>query len=117
MEDGSPELRQPCPVCGETARALNASATFAAITQTYLKTRFLYRDEGSEVVRDVTEGDTYFRAAERWDHIFRLIDRGNNRYVEIFRDSETGEITHQTAEPLTEHKHKPKPSDCRQRED
>jgi hypothetical protein len=109
MEDGSPELRQPCPDCGATTRALIGSAVMAATSGMYIKTRVLYRDGGPEVVRDVTEGDSYFRAAARWDQMFRLIDHGNNWYEEIFRDRETGEIIYRTAEPLTEHRHKPKP--------
>jgi hypothetical protein len=110
MGDAAPELRQPCAVCGTTARALNASATFAGTGHLYNKTRALHRDGGSKVVREVTIGDDYTRKTGRWSQYYRLIDRGNNRYEEIVRDGETGAIIHQTAEPLTNHSHVPKPS-------
>jgi predicted nucleic acid-binding Zn-ribbon protein len=109
VEETPPEVRPPCPVCGTTARTTFISSIMAVTTQIYLKTRTLYRDGGRKVVREVTEGASYFRAAGRWDQIFRLIDRGNNWYREIFRDGKTGGVVHEKAEPLTEHRHKPKP--------
>jgi hypothetical protein len=109
VEESPPEVRPPCLACGATARTTFASVTAPANSQVYLKTRALYRDGGRKVVRELIEGDDYYQKTGRWSFIYRLIDRGNNWYKEIFRDSETGEIIHQKDMPLTEHKTKPKP--------
>ncbi len=43
------------------------------------------------------------RKTGRWMRLQRVIDRVNNWYREIIHDPKTGEIVHQTDEPLTEH--------------
>jgi hypothetical protein len=110
VEETPPEVRPPCAVCGETARTTFATVNIAITLQTHLKTRFLYRDGGRKPVRILTEGDDFTRKTGRWSKVYWLIDRGNNRYTKTYRDSETGEIIYQADEPLTEHRHRPKPT-------
>lgn len=41
---------------------------------------------------------------QKWVHREKTEDRRNNRYTETVMDPDTGEIIHQTDEPLTEHR-------------
>jgi len=64
-------------------------------TQVYLKTHSKHRDGGRMVVREVIEGDDYYRKTGQWTVMRRLIDRVNDWYEEIFRDRETGRVIHE----------------------
>ena len=107
IEHPSSEQRLPCPKCGSLARTAHVSVTETITVSAYLKTRAKHRDGGTKVLRDITEGDDYHRKTGKWNIMRRVIDRANNWYEEAFRDRDSGEVVHHTAEPLTEHK-KPK---------
>lgn len=107
IEASALEPRQPCGKCGSLARTAHVSIEETVTTSVYLKTRAKHRDGGTKVVRDITEGDDYHRNTGRWNIMRRVIDRANNWYEETFRNRDTGDIVHHTAEPLTDHK-KPK---------
>jgi len=87
---------------------VQVSITETVSVSTYLKTRTKRREGGSKVVHEVTEGDDYHRKTGRWTIMRRVIDRANNWYEEIFHDRGSGAIIHHTAEPLSEHRQKPK---------
>jgi hypothetical protein len=106
IEETTAEKRTPCPQCGTMARTAHVTFT-ETVTAVYIKTRAKHRDGGTKILREITEGDDFHRNTSKWNLMRRIIDRANNRYEEIFRDRESGEIVHHTAEPLTEHK-KPK---------
>jgi hypothetical protein len=109
MAETPPEQRRPCPVCGSTARTANVTITETSKASTYLKTHTKHRDGGPKIVREVIEGDDYYRKTGKWSLMRRLIDHANDWYEEIFRDRDTQKIIHQKAEPLSEHKSKLKP--------
>jgi hypothetical protein len=84
-----------------------ASDTLAM--RVYEKSRSKHRDQSSgKVVRELTSGDDLHRKTGKWNLMYRLIDRANNWYEETFRDRDTGEIVHKSAEPLTHHRRAPK---------
>jgi hypothetical protein len=49
-------------------------------------------------------GDQLRGSKGDWVEKERVIDRNNNRYTEVVKDKATGEILHQTEEPLSEHR-------------
>jgi hypothetical protein len=103
----SPEKRTPCTQCGSLARTARVTWTETVTVTADLKTRAKHREDGTKVLRDITEGDDFHRDTGKWNLMRRVIDRANNWYEETFRDRTSGAIVHHTAEPLTEHK-KPK---------
>ena len=111
IEETASEPRRPCPQCGSLARTVHESVTETLGVRTYLKTRTKHREGGSKVVREVTEGDDYHRKTGKWNIMRRVIDRANNWYEEIFRNRGSGAIVHHTAEPLSDHRQKPKKAD------
>jgi hypothetical protein len=68
------------------------------------KTRSKYRDGGTKVIRELTEGEDFHRKTRKWNTIYRLIDGCNNLYRETFWDKETGQIIRHCEEPLSEHR-------------
>ena len=74
----------------------------------YTKTHTKHRDGGPKVVREVIAGDDLHRKTGKWNIMHRLIDRTGDWYEETFHDRETGEVVHYKAEPLSEHRQKPK---------
>jgi hypothetical protein len=98
------EPRKPCENCGSTLRTAHETVTISATTTIYIRTHSKHRDGGRKAVREVIEGDDYHRKSGKWSVMRRLIDRANNWYEEIFRDRETNQIVHHSAEPLTEHR-------------
>jgi hypothetical protein len=107
VEETTAEKRTSCPHCGTLARTAHVTLTETVTAAVYLKTHAKHRDGGTKVLREITEGDDFHRKTGRWNLMRRVIDRANNWYEEIFRDRDSGEVVHHTAEPLTEHK-KPK---------
>ena len=102
--DAALETRQPCPVCRSMARTMGVAVKLEAKTVMYIKTRALHREGGHKVVREEIIGDDFYRATGKWSVMRRLIDRINDRYEETFRDRDTGEILHQKAHRLSEHR-------------
>jgi len=108
LNDGEPADREACPNCGSRARTFGVAADIRIQSAVYLKTHTKHRDGGSKVLREVIEGDDYYRKTGKWSVMRRVIDRGKNWYEEIFRERETGAIIHEKAHPLSEHTHPPK---------
>jgi predicted nucleic acid-binding Zn-ribbon protein len=111
IEDSENLLDKPyqgCPKCGSRARTAHVSSHVTASTNVRLKTHSKHREGGSKVVRELIEGDDFHRKTGRWNIIRRLIDRKNNWYEEHFQERETGKTIHTKAEPLSEHRHKPR---------
>lgn len=108
LSDGEPADRRPCPKCGSRARQIGKAINTQERPEVYLKRHAKHRDGGPKVIREVIEGDDYYRKTGKWSVMRRVIDRTKNWYEEIFRDRKTGAIIHQKEHPLSEHKNKPK---------
>jgi hypothetical protein len=85
------------------ARTARETVAISSQTNIFMLTKAKHREGGRKVVREVTEGDSFFHKTGRWSVMRRLIDWGNGWYAEIFRDKETGELLHECSEPLREH--------------
>jgi hypothetical protein len=97
--------RTPCPTCGSTRRAFNVSANIEfTIMEGYGlkikdpsfrgKRRIKYEEKG---------GYKLHRKSNKWNKYVQVIDRENDRYLEIATDRVTGEVLHHCEEPLSEH--------------
>jgi hypothetical protein len=103
MDDEGNE-RRPCPNCGSKVRTASAEVAISSQTNIFMLTKAKHRDGGRKVVREVTEGDSFFCKTARWSVMRRLVDWGNDWYSEIFRDKETGKILKECSEPLRDHR-------------
>lgn len=54
-------------------------------------------------VKDFYFGDEYSKSRHKYVDKTRIIDRENDKYVEIVKDKESNEIIHECQEHLTEH--------------
>lgn len=94
--------RVPCPTCGSKSRLFSVSihATVRARSKLGLKAKYLGR--GRPFV-EMVGGDDLDRKTGKWMKLSRVIDREKDWYTETVTDPETGEIVHQTDEPLSQH--------------
>jgi hypothetical protein len=70
----------------------------------HLLTKAKHREGGKKVVREVTEGDSFYQKMKTWSVMRRVIDWKLNWYDEVFRDKATGQVIHSCSEPLDEHR-------------
>jgi hypothetical protein len=97
------EKRQPCSHCGDLARTANVSVHATVRAEVHLLTKAKHRDGGKKVVREVTEGDSFYQKTRTWSLMRRVIDWKSNWYDEIFKDKVTDQVIHSCSEPLSEH--------------
>lgn len=62
-----------------------------------------YRAGSSKFYEDARSGPSYYRKGDQWHHLVRIIDRENDRYVEIIRVLDTNELISHIEEPLSQH--------------
>ena len=98
--------RCSCPQCGSTARFLFASAVLASNSDVTCFSKRLSGNRRSS--RQVIEGDDYHRKTQKWNGMRRVFDRANDRYEETFWDRDSGAVLLDKAEPLSQHRSKPK---------
>ena len=111
-----PGRQAPCGKCGSTARNYNASIVETLVARDGIGVKAKREGERKPYVEDKAMPSFSFRLGK---YVLReqLIDRVNDRYSEKITDYETGEILHQSEEPLSQHrghgsakpKTKPKP--------
>lgn len=102
-EEHNTTPRQVCPTCGSTAHTTNQHCQAVAHAKAHLKLHSKHRDNKGKVVREEYHGEDYYRKTGKWSIMYRLIDRLNNWYEEIFHERDSGKIIHQKAHPLSEH--------------
>jgi hypothetical protein len=94
----------PCPNCGSSNQSVSVGLSDElTIRESW---RFKFRD-GTLPSKDKLRRDTFIGSELRkslgdFVHKERTIDRDANRYHELVRE-ESGEITHQVDEPLSDH--------------
>lgn len=105
--DESPSLpvseRTPCPDCGSTSRqfAIAINETLELHSKLGMKGR---RPGMKRPFVEQVSGHDLHRQSGRWMVLIRVIDRLNNWYHEIVKDPETGDVLHESSEPLSRHK-------------
>ena len=95
--------RTPCPVCGSLSR-YNERAVNAAIGVSIRKVEEKAKrlGKGRPFIEQRAKRDLYRKTGQETDEV-RIIDRKNNLYKKIIKDSETGETIYERSEPLSKH--------------
>lgn len=96
------ESRQPCPFCGCMARLAVESMQDEIAFREHTRIKGRHAGESRSHFEERV-GGSYFRKHGEWHHLFRLIDRENNRYVETIKRHSSGEVLRHVDEPLSEH--------------
>ena len=104
-EDRNEPNRQPCEECGSITRTVKRAASDEAEFKERLGLKVkdpLLTGRNKFRVEQVC-GDELRRASGTWVKKVRVIDRENDKYLEVVTDPVTGEIVHRCDEPLSEH--------------
>jgi rubredoxin len=121
----SPELQgKPCPRCGNTSRTYSAvSSTTATGTASSSRTVGIHHSTtamGRPVVKGKARSGeagkpggkpwletkselSWSHDRQKWLQRQKTENRRDNRYTEVVKDPDTGEIVHESDEPLTDH--------------
>jgi uncharacterized Zn finger protein (UPF0148 family) len=96
------EKEKVCPICGSKKRK--------AILQVgeNLGIHDQVKGKGKEVGIKKSNiefkiGDDFHRDSEKWNHREMYLDRKNDKYEEIVKNKDTGEIIHECKESLSQH--------------
>jgi len=93
--------RKGCPTCGAMSRHFEANLSVEMRVRA--KLGFKHKNTNNKVVIEGVSGDDLFRKKNLWVHLERFLDHKNDLYHEKITDSETGDIIHQSDEPLSQH--------------
>lgn len=95
--------RTPCPTCGSTAINWQLDLSDQVTLHSSLKVKAKEPGRKKPAV-ELRTGDDLHRKSGRWMKLVRRIDRKTNRYTEKVEDPETGNVIHESDEPLTDHR-------------
>ena len=104
------ELRESdkeCPKCGSTKKMFAKTVGEGTVTcRGRLRGRQKPKGFG-KFVKEIIQGWFPSKNSKLLQGVEkeRIVDRKNDTYDEIVRDAETGQIIHETHEPLSQHKH------------
>jgi hypothetical protein len=100
------DQRQPCPVCGSTARRFQVEVVEKCEVEDFLgmegRRGGLSRHKGW-FIRSFTRLVAQVSRGGALAYHTRVMDRDADRYVETVTMRETGEVVHHCDEPLSEH--------------
>ena len=97
-----PEERKPCPDCGSKLITFQVQIAEALTLRSMLGIKSKRQGDKKPFV-EMKTGDDIHRKTGRWSILFRHIDRENDHYQEKITDAETGEVIHESDEPLSKH--------------
>jgi len=92
----------PCPACGGRSRSITATLEERIAFHDGYRVK-AYQADSSKFFIDERSGPSYYRVGAEWHHVMRVIDRENDRYIEVVRVLRTGKIIRQVDEPLSQH--------------
>jgi hypothetical protein len=98
------ENREPCPTCGSIARTLVVTLTDKAEAHDSLATTARHGDVGKvKPYREAFTGFDYHRDARQWRQVYRVVDRGSDRYTERIVDA-AGNVVREVDGLLRQHR-------------
>lgn len=103
LHEPSGEPPTPCPVCGNLAREITVQLRDGFVVHDGIRSK-ARKSGSSKFYLDTRGGASYYRNGNQWHHLVRVVDRENDRYVEIIRLLSTGEIISRVEEPLSKHR-------------
>ncbi len=101
------EDRTPCPSCGSKGRHFKKELTSASTMRGGIrgKARSGQTGEpGSKPWLTFMSEPSWSRKYEKWMTRDKAENRREDRYTEVVKDPDTGEIIHEADEPLSEHR-------------
>lgn len=100
----TPDKRNACPNCGSTVRCHDFRMSLTA-GDARLSMAFKSKAPGQKKAGfEARIGSSHSRGLGKLVDHHRLIDREHDRYYERVLDYESGEVIHETNEPLSEHR-------------
>ncbi len=99
--------RTPCPDCGSTDRQFEVEINDTDTVRNGVRGKARTGQAGqpgSKPWLTTMSEPSWSYDRQKWVHREKTEDRRNNRYTETVTDPDTGEIIHQTEEPLTDHR-------------
>lgn len=97
------ETRLPCPACDSMIRSIQVTIHETVTIKEKLGMKGRHSGGGKPYIEQV-QGDDLHRDTGTWNHLSRIIDRENDMYHEVVKNSATGEVIHECREPLSEHR-------------
>jgi len=99
-----PSERTPCPSCGSISRLYEIEVKEKKIDAFESKIEAIakHAGKGKPFIEGRTKHDIYRKTGQDTDET-RIIDRENNLYKKIIKDSKTGKIIYECCEPLDKH--------------
>jgi len=99
---GEVSTNPDCPSCGSTKYTIRV--TIADPVSLFETIKLKVRIPGRKPHYESVKGDNLHRDSGIWMKLTRVIDRAKNWYEETVINPDTGEVMHQTSEPLSQHK-------------
>ena len=100
--DVSTPEEKKCPACGSIKKTITLKIEDTIEMHDQLRGK-VKKQGKKKPTKEFITGDDYNHSREKFVHKEREIDRENDRYREVVKDKETGEIIHQDEGPLSEH--------------
>jgi hypothetical protein len=98
---------EPCPSCGHPFRtrgvAFSATAKGRAGIRGKARSGEAGKPGGKPWLETMSE-PSWSHDRQKWLHREKTENRRDNRYTEVVKDPDTGEIVHEMDEPLTDHR-------------
>jgi hypothetical protein len=99
--------RTPCPHCGSTGRRFGVEITSVAEVRAGVRAKARSGEAGKPGGKPwltTMSEPSWSHARQKWMHREKTENRRDNRYTEVVKDPDTGEIVHEIDEPLTDHR-------------
>ncbi len=99
--------RSPCPDCGSTGRKFGVESTAVAEGRAGIRAKARSGEAGKPGGKPwltTMSEPSWSYDRQKWVHREKTENRRDNRYTEVVKDPDTGEIVHEIDEPLTDHR-------------
>ncbi len=100
--DAYPDDLGPCGACDSPLKevSIDVEDNFRMYEQVRSKAK---GEGGGKPFLETIAGDDLHRKTGKWNKLTRVIDRRNDRYYELVRNPDTGEVIRECEEPLSHH--------------
>jgi len=103
----SSKKKNNCSQCGSSAKTINLNIVENVGIEIHDclegKVKNINYNSKRNPRYEFIEGDDVRKSDGKWMKKTRIIDKNNNKYLEIITDPETNEVIHSCEEPLSEH--------------
>lgn len=110
MEESSAipgDQRTPCPNCGSRSRQVRMGIADSLTVRDGIRGKVRSGEAGKPGAKPwltTMSEPSWSYSAEKWMHREKTENRREDRYTEVVKDPDTGEIIREVNEPLSEHR-------------